>query len=173
MRRRDFITLLSGAIVAFPLAARAQQSGKLRNIGFLGGNPRLYSAWATAFAERMGQLGWIDGRTVGIDYRWSEGRPERVAEAVAEFVQRKSDVVVTYGSAVEALRQAMPATPIVFALSNDQVGGGLVASLARPGGNTTGLSDLRFCTICEFNDLRVAKMARLATPARSIRPSVF
>jgi len=140
MRRRDFVTLLSGAIVGFPLAARAQQSGKLPNIGFLGANPRRYSAWAAAFAERIGQLGWIDGRTVAIDYRWSEGHPERVAEAAAEFARRRSDVVVTYGGAVKALREAMPTTPIVFALSNDPVGGGLVASLSRPGGNTTGLS---------------------------------
>lgn len=140
MKRRELIIGFAGVAVTSTFAARAQQSRKLHNIGFLGANPRLYGAWAAAFAERMGQLGWIDGRTVAIDYRWSEGRPERVAEAVAAFVQRRSDVIVTYGSAVEALRQAMPATPIVFALSNDPVGGGLVASLSRPGGNTTGLS---------------------------------
>jgi putative tryptophan/tyrosine transport system substrate-binding protein len=140
MRRRELIIGLASVAATCPFAARAQQSRKLHNIGFLGANPAHYGEWAAAFAERMGQLGWIDGQTVAIDYRWSEGRPERVAEAVAEFVQRRSDVIVTYGSAVKALRQAMPATPIVFALSTDPVGGGLVASLSRPGGNTTGLS---------------------------------
>jgi putative ABC transport system substrate-binding protein len=88
----------------------------------------------------MGELGWIEGRTIAIEYRWGEGRPERNAEIAAEFVRLKVDAIVTTGSAVPAVKQATAAIPIVFAVANDPVGGGLVASLARPGGNVTGLS---------------------------------
>ena len=98
------------------------------------------SPWTAAFTERLSQLGWIEGRTVAIEYRWSEGRPERVAEIAAEFVRQKVDIIVTYGGAVAALKQATAAIPIVFAIANDPIGGGLVASLSRPGGNVTGLS---------------------------------
>jgi putative ABC transport system substrate-binding protein len=89
---------------------------------------------------RLHELGWIDGRTLAIEYRWSEGRPDRNAEIAAELVRLKVDVIVTYGGAVLALKQVTAVIPIVFALSTDPVGGGLVASLARPGGNVTGLS---------------------------------
>jgi putative ABC transport system substrate-binding protein len=90
--------------------------------------------------QRLGELGWIERRTVAIEYRWAEGRPERYAEIAAEFVRRKVDVIVTVESAVPAVKQATSVTPIVFAVANDPVGGGLVASLSRPGGNVTGLS---------------------------------
>ena len=138
--RRQFISVFGGGMVARPLAVFAQQAGKLPNIGFLGPNASLWSPWTAAFVERLRQLGWIEGRTVTIEYRWSEGRPERVAEAAAEFVRLKVDVIVATGSAVPALKQATSIIPIVFAMSIDPVGGGLVASLARPGGNVTGLS---------------------------------
>jgi putative tryptophan/tyrosine transport system substrate-binding protein len=141
MKRREFITLFGGAAAAWPLAARAQQPGKLPTVGFLGGaTPAAWSPWTAAFVERLRQLGWIDGRTVAIEYRWAEGRPERYAEIAAEFVRLKVDVIVTSGSAVEAVKQATSAIPIVFAVATDPVGEGLVASLARPGGNVTGLS---------------------------------
>ena len=140
MRRREFIAFLSSATVAWPLAARTQPSNKVPTIGFIGPNAANWHAWTAAFAERLAQLGWIDGRTVAIDYRWSEGRRERVAEFASEFVQQKVDVIVTYGGAVTTLRKATTTIPIVFALSNDPLGGGLVASLSRPGGNATGLS---------------------------------
>ena len=90
--------------------------------------------------ERLRQLGWIEGRTIAIEYRWSQGRPERAAEIAAEFVHLKVDIVVTAGPHVAAVMQATAVIPIVFALANDPVGGGMVASLARPGGNVTGLS---------------------------------
>ena len=90
--------------------------------------------------ERLRELGWIEGRTIAIEYRWSEGRPERNAEIAAEFVRLKVDVIVTFGTAVPTVKQATAVIPIVFALAHDPVGGGLVASLARPGGNVTGLS---------------------------------
>jgi putative ABC transport system substrate-binding protein len=139
MRRRDFISLL-GAASAWPLAARAQQAGTLRTIGVLGTNALVWSRWTAAFVERLRELGWIEGRTIAIEYRWDEGRIERDAEIAAEFVRLKVDVIVTNGSAVAIVKQATAVIPIVFAMSNDPVGSGLVASLARPGGNVTGLS---------------------------------
>jgi len=139
VKRRDFITLL-GSAAAWPLAARAQQPGKLPTIGFLGADATAWSAYTTAFAERLRALGWIEGRTIAVEYRWSEGRPERVAEIAAEFVRLKVDVIVTNGPAVATLKQATSVIPIVFAVALDPVGGGLVESLARPGSNVTGQS---------------------------------
>jgi len=140
VNRRDLITLLGGAATAWPLAARAQQLGKLPTIGFLGAEATAWSGYVTAFAERLRALGWIEGRTIAIEYPWSEGRPERVDEIAAEFVRLKVDVIVTHGPAVTTLKQATSVIPIVFAVALDPVGGGLVASLARPGGNVTGQS---------------------------------
>jgi len=138
--RRQFITAIGGAAATWPLAARAQQAGKLPVIGFLGADAAAFSPWTAAFVTRMRELGWIEGRTIAIEYRWSEGRPERYAEIAAEFVRLKVDVIVTVGSAVPTLKQATVDIPIVFAVAIDPVGNGLVASLARPGGNVTGLS---------------------------------
>jgi putative ABC transport system substrate-binding protein len=142
MRRREFITLLGGAAAAWPRAARAQQTGKLPTIGFLGAaTPSVSSQWVTAFAKRLQELGWIEGRTVAIEYRWSEGRSKRFAEIAAEFVGLKVDVIVTWGvEAVIAAKRATSVIPIVFTVAADPLGAGLVASLARPGGNVTGLS---------------------------------
>jgi len=140
MRRRELITLLGGA-AAWPLAARAQQSGKLPTIGFLGAaTPLSWSEWTAAFVQRLRELGWVDGRTVTIEYRWAEGRSDRYTEIAVEFVRLKVDVIVTVGSAVVAAKQVTSVIPIVFAVAVDPLGGGLVASLARPGGNVTGLS---------------------------------
>ena len=145
MRRRQFISLLGGAAtspIAWPLAARAQQATKVPAIGILGsGTPATQGHWYAAFVQRLRELGWIDGRTVAIEYRWAEGRDERAAEIAAEFVQRKVDVIVTSATAgAVAAKQATSIVPIVFAAAGDPVGTGLVASLARPGGNATGLS---------------------------------
>jgi putative ABC transport system substrate-binding protein len=140
MRRREFITLLGGAAVAWPLAARAQQAGKLPTIGFLGTDAAGWRPWHDAFVGRLRELGRIEGRTVAIEYGWSEGRPERAAEIAAEFVRLKVDVIVTAGPGVAASKQATAVIPIVFAIATDPIGAGLVASLARPGGNVTGLS---------------------------------
>jgi putative ABC transport system substrate-binding protein len=140
MRRREFISLLGGA-ASWPLAARAQQSGKLPTIGFLGAaTASVWAPWTAVFEQRLRELGWIEGRTVAIEHRWAQGRPERYAEIAAEFVRRKVDVIVTVESAVPTVTQATSVIPIVFAVGNDPVGGGLVASLSRPGGNVTGLS---------------------------------
>jgi putative tryptophan/tyrosine transport system substrate-binding protein len=139
LRRREFIGLLGGA-ACWPLAARAQQAGKLLTIGFLGTDASVWSPWTDAFVKRLRELGWIEGRTIAIEYRWSQGRAERIAEIAAEFVHVKVDVIVTTGTAVAIVKQATAVIPIVFAVADDPVGGGLVASLARPGGNVTGLS---------------------------------
>jgi putative ABC transport system substrate-binding protein len=141
MRRREFIALLGGATAMWPLAARAQPA-RLPTIGFLGSStPSSWTQWTAAFVQRLRELGWIDGRTVAIEYRWAEGRSERFAEIAAEFVRLKVDVIVTNGTpAVIAAKQATSVIPIVFAATGDPLGTGLVASLARPGGNVTGLS---------------------------------
>jgi putative ABC transport system substrate-binding protein len=143
LKRREFITLLGG-LAAWPFAVRAQQPGKLPTIGFLGQTTRpAASEWVAAFVQRLRELGWIESRTVAIDYRWAEGLEERYAGLAAEFVRLKADVVVTSGTpAVIALKQATSTIPIVFATAGDPVGNNLVASLARPGGNVTGLSTL-------------------------------
>jgi ABC-type uncharacterized transport system substrate-binding protein len=143
MRRREFITLLGGAAaVAWPLDARAQQAGRLPTIGFLGQNTRSASSdWVAAFVQRLRELGWTEGRTIAIEYRWGEGREERFAEVAAEFVRLKVDVIVVSGTpAVMASKQATSTIPIVFATAGDPVGNHLVDTLARPGGNVTGLS---------------------------------
>jgi ABC-type uncharacterized transport system substrate-binding protein len=140
MKRREFIAGL-GAL-AWPLAARAQQPAKLPTIGFLGPNTSsLDSPRVGAFVQRLRELGRIDGRNVAIEYRWAEGRTERLSEFAAEFVRLKVDVIVTSATPpVIAAKQATSIIPIVFAAVGDPVGTGLVTSLARPGGNVTGLS---------------------------------
>ena len=141
MKRRDFITLAGGAAAAWPLAAQAQQPSKVPIIGFLGpGTPSAWSAWTAALVQRLRELGWIEGRTVAIEYRWAEGSTDRFGEIAAEFVRLKVDVIVTVGGAVLAAKEVTSVIPIVFAAANDPVGTGLVPSLARPGGNVTGLS---------------------------------
>jgi putative ABC transport system substrate-binding protein len=142
-RRREFITLLVGA-AAWPLAAHAQQSGKLRTIAFLGPNTHsAASEWVAALVKRLRELGWTEGRTITIEYRWAEGREERFAEIAAELVRLKADVIVTSGTqAVMASKNATSVIPIVFATAGDPVGSGLVGSLARPAGNVTGLATL-------------------------------
>jgi len=143
MKRRAFITLLGGAAAAWPIAARAQQTAKLPTIGYLGtATPATQGQWAAAFVQRLRQLGWIENRNVAIEYRWAEGRSERFVEIATEFVQLKVDLIVASTTpAVIAAKQATAAIPIVFATVNDPVSTGLVASLARPGGNLTGLSN--------------------------------
>jgi putative tryptophan/tyrosine transport system substrate-binding protein len=142
MQRREFISALGGVAVAWPLAARAQQARKLPTIGFLGSTtPTAQSRWIAAFVQRLRENGWIEGRTIAIEYRYAEGHTERYTEIAAEFVRLKVDVIVTYGTPPSAAaKQATTVIPIVFAVAGDPVGNGLVASLAHPGGNITGLS---------------------------------
>jgi len=144
VNRRGFITLLGGAAVLWPRAASAQQPAKRPIVGFLGDStPLAESERAAAFARRLHDLGWIEGRTIAIEYRWADARSDRLAEIVAEFSRLKVDVIVTGGTpATMAAKQAASVIPIVVAAAGDPVGVGLVASLARPGGNVTGLSVL-------------------------------
>jgi putative ABC transport system substrate-binding protein len=175
MRRRDFITLFGGA-AAWPLAAEAEKSGKLPTIGVLGGaTPAAENQRVAALVERLGELGWIEGRTVAIEYRWAEGRSARLIEIAAEFVRLNVDVVLATGTAPAfAAKQATSVIPIVFAFAGDPVGTGLVASLARPGGNVTGMSnqatDLAAKRIELLREIvprlrRLAVMANVAYPA--------
>jgi putative tryptophan/tyrosine transport system substrate-binding protein len=142
MRRRQFITLIGGSAAALPLAALARQAGKPPIVGFIGPNTDLMDRPRFAhFAQQLRELGWIEDRSVVIEYRTANGRAERVVEIATGLVGLKVDVIVTAGDAqVLAAKQATATIPIVFAAAGDPVGNGLVASLARPGGNVTGLS---------------------------------
>jgi putative tryptophan/tyrosine transport system substrate-binding protein len=143
MGRREFVALLAGAAAAWPLAARAQQSSTMRRIGFLGPlSERTQLQWTTAFLKGLRDHGWIEGTTISFDYRWAEGRSDRYAELAAELVRREVNIIVTAGTEPAiAVKQATASIPIVFAAAGDPVGTGLVGSLARPGGNVTGLSN--------------------------------
>ena len=174
MKRRAFIAGL-GSAAAWPRMARAQQAGKLPTVGFLGPlTPTTQNDWTAAFVQGMREHGWIEGRTIAIEYRWAEGRNERFAEIVAEFVRLKVDIIVTGGTAaVIAAKQATLVIPIVFGTAGDPVGTGLVASLARPGGNVTGLSNqsadvagkrLELLRDAVPNLHRLAIMANVAVP---------
>jgi putative ABC transport system substrate-binding protein len=140
VKRREFITLLGG-LAGSPLAAHAQHS-KLPTIGYLGANtPSAGPHWVAAFVQRLGELGWIEGRNLAIEYRWAEDRSERFAEIAAEFVRLKVDVILAHGTqAAIAAKQATAVTPIVATPISDPLSTGLVANLARPGTNVTGLS---------------------------------
>jgi putative tryptophan/tyrosine transport system substrate-binding protein len=140
MERRQFIRGLCSGVVAWPLAAYAQQVSNPRRIGVLGADATVWRPWTTAFAARLRELGWLEGETIAIDYRWAEGSSQRVSEVAAEFLRQNVDVIVSYGSAVTTLKQATTTIPIVFAVAFDPVRGGLVQSLAKPGGNVTGMS---------------------------------
>jgi putative tryptophan/tyrosine transport system substrate-binding protein len=142
IERRKFLATLGAAAAAWPLAARAQQAGKLPTIGYSGGGtPLTDSQRVGAFVQRLRELGWTEGRNVAIEYRWPEGRNDRIAEIAVELVRIKVDVIVTTGTPGGlAAQQATSVIPVVMTSVADPVGSGLVASLARPGGNITGLS---------------------------------
>ena len=143
MKRREFITLVGGATAPWPLVLRAQKGARIPTIGFLGSSSSSsMNKWAATFERRLNELRWVVGNTVAIEYRWGEGRNDRFAELADEFVRLKVDAVVTSGTPPAlALMRATSAIPIVFVAAGDPVGSGLVASLAQPGGNVTGLSN--------------------------------
>src|SRR5215203_4647990 len=140
MRRWEFLGILAGA-AAWPPPARAQQA-KLPTIGWLGESTAAgQRQWVAAFMQRLSELGWTEGRNVAIEFRWAEGRNERFSELVDELLQRRADVIVTQGTpSVLAAKRATSNVPIVFPIAGNPVATGLIASLARPGGNVTGLS---------------------------------
>ena len=146
--RRKFIAALGGVVVAWPLAVRAQQPSRLRRVGVLmstAADDSLGQTWMAAFAQGLQQSGWEVGGNVRIDTRWGAGDPERFRRYAAELVALAPDVILaTAASIVGALQQASRTVPIVFVTTIDPVGGGFVASLARPGGNATGFAAFEF-----------------------------
>jgi putative ABC transport system substrate-binding protein len=143
VRRREFIGLIGGVAAAWPAGIRAQQTAKPPTIGFLGStSASSMSQWFSVFVQRLRELGWIEGRTVAIEVRWAEGRSERYTEIVGEFIRLNVDLIFTSSTPPTIVaKQATEVIPIVSAVMGDPVGTGLVASLARPGGNVTGLSN--------------------------------
>jgi putative tryptophan/tyrosine transport system substrate-binding protein len=139
MRRRDFLAGFGGLVASSPSSARAQRAMRLPIIGFMGAaTPSAWAPWTAAFVRRLEELGWVDGKTVKIEYRWAEGSEERYAEIGAEFVKLDASVLVAVGG--DSAKKATSTIPIVVALMSDPVGTGLVSSLARPGANITGMS---------------------------------
>jgi putative ABC transport system substrate-binding protein len=175
MRRREFLGTLGGAVVVWPLAARAQQPGGMRRIGALmtlAADDPEGQARLTAFVQRLQQLDWIDGRNVRIDTRWGEGVADRYRKYAAELVALAPDVILAGGgSCVGPLLQTTRSVPIVFVQTPDPVGAGFVESLARPGGNATGFTTAEFGMSAKWLELlkqiapRVTRAAVIRDPA--------
>jgi putative tryptophan/tyrosine transport system substrate-binding protein len=142
LKRREFITLLGGAATTWPLAARAQQTA-MPVVGFLSSLAQSdLGLVVPGFLQGLNGMGFVDGRNIAIEYRWAEGRSERAADVAAEFIRLRVDVIVTHATPmVVAAKQATSVIPIIFAGVGDPIGTGIVASLARPGGNATGISN--------------------------------
>src|SRR5262245_28500759 len=183
MTRREFITIVGGTVIAWPFVAHAQQGARMRRIGvFMPGvadDPE-YEVRIAAFLQGLGELGWIVGRNVRIDYRWGAGDVERYRAIAAELIALSPDIVVAYGYATaRALQKAPGSVPIVFASVTDPVGGGLVASLARPGGNTTGFVTSEFGFAGKWLELlkevepRVKRVAVLRNAAIASQIALF
>ena len=174
MRRRDFFGLAFGSTAfVWPRETLAQQSGKLPVIAFLGGaTPQMWAPWTGAFVDRLKALGWIDGQTVRLEFRWAEGKPELITPLAQEFARLNPNVIIGGANDVagtKAIRKEIPTVPILF-FANDPLGSGLVNSLARPSGNLTGIS-LQTLDLANkrFEILReaVLSMRRLAVMANA------
>jgi putative tryptophan/tyrosine transport system substrate-binding protein len=180
MRRRDFIRLVGGAAatasLSWPHTASPQQDARPRTIAFISASTaEAVSTWVAALVQRLRELGWIEGRNVAIEYRWAEGRFERLAEFTTQFVRQGVDVIVAESTvAALAAKQATAAIPIVFPIAGDPVGNKLVDSLARPGGNATGLSiqqtDLAPKRLELLREI-IPDLARLAIMANAASPN--
>src|SRR5262245_29433977 len=174
MKRREFLTLLGGAAVAWPLAARAQQ-GRLPVVGVLRPTPKDTDQFAEPFRRYMRAIGWEDGRNVRFLFVWAEGRNERMPALAEELVAQNVDLIITFGDpAIRAAQRATQAIPIV-GMTDDMVGSGLVASMARPGSNTTGVSilspelDVKRLEILHEFVPQARRIAVLADPSTSNR----
>jgi putative tryptophan/tyrosine transport system substrate-binding protein len=175
MRRREFVTLIGGTAAAWPLAVRAQQGERMRRIGVLmsfSAEDTVAQARLAEFQQAVEQLGWMDGRNVRIDVRWSASEPERIRKYVAELVSFTPDVILASTSpGVAALQQAAPSLPIVFVQVADPVGAGFVASLAKPGGNATGFTIYEYGMGAKLLELlkdiapRVTRVGIMRSPA--------
>jgi len=174
VNRREFITLLGGAAAAWPITARGQQGERVRKVGLLTNLPADAPegmARIGAFLQGLAQLGWTDGRNIRIDYRWAAGDAERLRKYVAELVALAPDVILVNGiSAARPLRQATATVPIVFVNVTDAVGGGLVDSLARPGGNATGFTLLEYSSSGKWLEL-LKEIAPATTRTAVLRDS--
>src|SRR5215813_4541801 len=183
IKRREFISLLGGAAAAWPLAARAQQSERMRRIGVLtdqAENDPEGQARIAAFLQGLAQLGWTDGRNVRIDTRWSAGDADRIRRQAAELIALAPDVILATGTpSLGPLLQATRTVPIVFMLVVDPVGGGFVDSLARPGGNATGFTIFEYSLSAKWLELlkevtpRVTRVGVLRDPAASSGTAQF
>jgi putative ABC transport system substrate-binding protein len=183
MRRRDFVALLGGAALASPVAARAQQPGRMRRVGVLMGvaesDPE-GQARIAAFRQGLTDLGWVDGRNLRIEYRWAAGDADRIREYTAELVALAPDVLIGNGTAaLAALRDATRSIPIIFVLVNDPVGQGFIPNLARPGGNITGFSFLEYSMVGKSLEMlrqlapNVHRVAIMFNPATAPHYTVF
>jgi putative ABC transport system substrate-binding protein len=171
MRRRAFITLLGGAAVAWPLAARAQQPERMRRIGVFmstAGEDAESKARIAAFVQELQKLGWSDGRNARIDVRWPAGDVERIRRYAAEFAALAPDVIVATGATVATLLQAVRDVPVVFTIISDPVGAGLVDSLAQPGGNVTGFMNFEYSMSAKWLEL-LKEIAPSVTRAAILR----
>src|SRR5262245_5030912 len=151
MKRREFITLLGGAAVSWPLAARAQQGAQVRRLGVLMASSEsdpMGQTRVAAFRQALAGLGWIEGSNLKIEWRWTGGDIERVRDYAAELVRLAPDVIIANGTpAVAALKDATTTIPIVFTVVSDPVAQGFIASMAHPGGNITGFSFLEYSMV--------------------------
>jgi len=176
VKRREFITLLAGASVAWPLAARAQQPERVRRIGVLmnlASDDAEGQARLAAFHQGLQQLGWTVGRNVQIDYRWGAGNADYIRKFAAELVALAPDVILTTGAvALGPLQQVSRTVPIVFVNVTDPVGGGFVASLGRPGGNATGFTSIEYGMSGKWLEL-LKEIAPRVTRAAIIRDPTF
>jgi putative tryptophan/tyrosine transport system substrate-binding protein len=175
MKRREFILLAGGAVAGWPLAARAQQPVKVYRIGFLWDSPGAFPERTEALRQGLRDLGYVEGQNITIEYRWAEGKPERIRELAEELVRLKVDVIITASSIyVEAAKRATSTIPIVFMGHADPVGTGHVTSLARPGGNITGFSTTMMETNVKSLELlkqAVPGLARVAVIFEPATPS--
>ena len=166
MRRREFIRLLGGTAAAWPFAARAQQAGKVPRIGFLGpASPSTFAARLEGFRQGLRDFGYIEGATITIEYRWAEGRYERLPELAADLVRSKVDLIVTHSTPGSlAAKRATTAIPIVITAIGDPVAAGIVTNVARPSGNITGQSF--FSPELRAKRTRVGVLLNADNPAR-------
>jgi putative tryptophan/tyrosine transport system substrate-binding protein len=177
MRRREFITLVGGTVVVWPLAARAQRSERVRRMGVLMGisedDPQAGTRVAI-FRQALADLGWTEGHNLKIEWRWTSGDIARVREYAAELVRLAPDVILANGTPnVAAVKQATKSIPIVFVVVNDPVAQGFIASMAHPGGNITGFSFLEYSMVGKSLEMLKQVLPGVARVAVMFNPDTY